>query len=127
MGAEAECVVRLGREKSAGKALLESEELRFSGDFRLKIPFREIQSLSTSNGRLELRFADQQVVFELGGLAERWAERIRNPKTQLQKVGVRAGDRVALTGAFDESFLVLKFVLPKRRSAGKINRAKTAL
>jgi hypothetical protein len=105
MGAEAKCLVRFGRQKSAGKALLESEDLRFSGDFRLKIPFRDIKSLTANDGKLTVNFGEQTAVFELGNVAERWAEKIRNPKTRIEKLGVRAGDKVQLTGSFDDDFL----------------------
>jgi hypothetical protein len=42
VGAEAVCRVVYGDQVSEGKALLETAELLFRGDFRLKIPFREI-------------------------------------------------------------------------------------
>ena len=39
MGNEARCKVRFGKQESEGKALLETSEVLFRGDFRLKIPF----------------------------------------------------------------------------------------
>ena len=40
MGREARCEVHYGRQTSEGKALLETSEILFRGDFRLKIPMQ---------------------------------------------------------------------------------------
>ena len=45
MGNELKCTARIGKQQSAGKALLETSEIIFRGAFRLKIPFAAIQSL----------------------------------------------------------------------------------
>ena len=42
MGSEQLCTVRTGGKTSKGKALLETSEIIFRGDFRLKIPFESI-------------------------------------------------------------------------------------
>src|SRR6266480_3934010 len=39
VGNEMSCKVRFGKQESDGKALLETSEILFRGDFRLKIPF----------------------------------------------------------------------------------------
>jgi hypothetical protein len=44
MGNEASCKVRFNKRESQGKALLETSEILFRGDFRLKIPFSTIKS-----------------------------------------------------------------------------------
>jgi len=41
----------------------------------------------------------------LGDAAERWVEKIRNPRTLLDKLGVNTGMRVAVVGVQDEGFL----------------------
>ena len=38
MGAESQCTVQFGKQRSEGKAQLESDHLLFRGAFRLKIP-----------------------------------------------------------------------------------------
>ena len=45
MGNEVKCRARFGKQESEGKALLETSEIIFRGDFRLKIPFATIQSI----------------------------------------------------------------------------------
>jgi len=44
-------------------------------------------------------------LFELGPSATKWAEKLRNPRSRLDKLGVKPGMRVALLGVDDEEFL----------------------
>ncbi|MEQ1353213.1 MAG: hypothetical protein ABLT11_04290 [Candidatus Acidiferrum sp.] len=108
MGNEMKCRVRSGKRESDGKALLETSEIIFRGDFRLKISFALIRSAKVVNGKLQLRTAEGLTVFELGeGTAEKWCEKILHPKSRIEKLGVKAGARVALVGfgKADEEFL----------------------
>ena len=104
MGREATCVARVGRRHSEGKALLESTEIIFRGEFKLTILFRDIRSIAAREGRLEIETADERFVFELGREAGAWAERIRKPKSRLDKLGVKPGMRVAVIGVDDPEF-----------------------
>ena len=88
-----------------GKALLETEEILFRGDERLRIPFADIKQVSVDDGRLVVRHKGGTVTFDLGPAASRWAERIRNPPTRADKLGVKAGQRVALLGLDDPSLV----------------------
>ena len=74
---------------SQGKALLETSELIFRGDFRLVIPFKEIQELRAEDGVLAVRFLEGEARFEIGARAAKWAEKIRNPPGRLDKLGVK--------------------------------------
>jgi hypothetical protein len=108
MGNEMKCRVRSGKQKSEGKALLETSEIIFRGDFRLKIPFAQIRSAKAVNGELQLRTAEGLTTFELGkGTAEKWCEKILHPKSRIEKLGVKPGARVALIGfgKADDEFL----------------------
>jgi len=105
MGLEANCTVRYDGQVSRGKALLETKELIFRGEFRLKIPFQEIRSAEVKGGELHVKSALAAAVFELGPQAEKWAFKIRNPKSLLDKLGVKEGSRVAVLGVRDEPFL----------------------
>jgi hypothetical protein len=105
VGQEARCRVRFGGRVSEGRALLETSELLFRGEFRLKIPFGEMQSVEARDGDLAVAFAGGLAAFELGRQAERWAEKIRNPRGLLDKLGVKAESRVAVLGITDDGFL----------------------
>jgi hypothetical protein len=105
MGNELKCTVCFGKQTSEGKALLETSEVLFRGDFRLKIPFASIQSVKAVDGELRLQTADGLAVFEIGPAAEKWREKILHPKTRIEKIGVKAGARVSLFGNVDAEFL----------------------
>ena len=105
MGLEAVCIARYRESVSEGKALLESDDLRFRGDFRLTIPFAEMRSVAAGDGVLEVAFNDGLAIFELGALAEGWADRIRHRPSLLDKLDVKPDARVALLGMTDAEFL----------------------
>jgi hypothetical protein len=104
MGQEIKCRVDFGKNSSSGKALLETSELLFRGDFRLKIPFPSIRAMEVSAGKLAVQFDDGSAVFHLGQAAEKWAARIRNPPSRLDKLGVKPGTKVKLIGRHDADF-----------------------
>jgi hypothetical protein len=106
MGNEAPCKLRFEGKTFSGKALLETSELLFRGDTRLKIPFPSITALQARDGELHVRTKDGLAVFTLGPQAEKWREKIANPKTLLQKLGVRSGETVSLIGEFPADFLL---------------------
>ena len=105
MGNEATCKVRFGKQESEGKALLETNEVLFRGEFRLKIPFSSIKSAKTADGELRLQTADGLASFQLGPAAEKWLEQILHPKSRIEKLGVKAGAKVSLLGQFGADFL----------------------
>jgi hypothetical protein len=105
MGNELKCTVRFGKEKSEGKALLETSEVLFRGDFRLKIPFATIKSAKAVDGELHLHTANGLAIFEIGPAAEKWREKILHPKTRIEKIGLKPGAKVSLLGSFDAEFL----------------------
>ena len=108
MGNEVKCRARFGKQESEGKALLETSEIIFRGDFRLKIPFATIQSIKVMDDQLQLRTADGVAIFELGAAtAAKWREKIVHPKTRIEKLGIKPGTKVSLIGfeSQDEEFL----------------------
>lgn len=96
MGQSARCLASYEGQTAEGTAELETDELRFRGAFRLKVPLRDVRSAVALNGRLEVTFAGGAAVFDLGPKAAPWADRILHPPTLLDKLGVRAGQRVRL-------------------------------
>jgi hypothetical protein len=104
MGQEAHCTVRLGDRVSAGKALLESDELLFRGDFRLSIPFRAVHDVEARDGQLRVSFPDGVATFDLGPRAEKWLRKIRSPRGLLDKLGVKPYSRVRILGVDDTNF-----------------------
>ncbi len=107
MGDEARCTAHFGDAVSEGKAVLETDELVFRGEQRLVIPRSDIRSASAEDGRLIVEFAGGTAAFELGPHAERWADKIRNPKTLLDKLGIKRESQVSVVGVDDEHFRAL--------------------
>jgi len=105
MGAEATCRARFKGAVSDGKALLETDGLIFRGGFRLAIPYRHITRVDASDGTLTVRSPQGVAAFELGEKATAWAEKIRNPKGLIDKLGVKPGDRVCVLGLAGDGFV----------------------
>jgi hypothetical protein len=119
MGNEASCKVRFGKQESQGKALLETSEILFRGDFRLKIPFSTIQSVKAVDGELRLQTAEGLAVFQLGATAEKWRDKILHPRSRIEKLGVKPGAKVSLLSDFDREFLDELGKLTKSVNTGK--------
>jgi hypothetical protein len=99
MGSEVKCRVRFGKQESQGRALLETSEVIFRGDFRLKISFATIQSVKVVDDELQVRIPEGLARFELGAsTAEKWREKILHPKTRIEKIAIKPGTRVSLVG-----------------------------
>jgi hypothetical protein len=105
MGQELHCIATWNERRSVGTASLETEELRFRGEFRLRIPFTTITDLVVANGRLTVRVVEGIATFNLGPRADQWAERIRNPKSVLEKMGIKPESLVSVIGVDDKWFL----------------------
>jgi hypothetical protein len=106
MGHEATCTLRVGRRQTGGKALLESDHLLFRGpDTRVRISFSDIRSVDARDGVLYVVHAGGTTALDLGATAVPWAEKIRNPRSLLDKLGVKQGMRVAVIGLDDGEFM----------------------
>jgi hypothetical protein len=106
MGAEAKTTLKVGRQTFAGTAHLESTELRFRGEASLRIPLTSVSEVVVKNGALHVTHADGIAVLALGDAAsEKWAERIRSPRSLADKLGVKSGMSVAVMGVKDEAIL----------------------
>jgi hypothetical protein len=89
------------------KMLLETDELIVRGELRMKIPFAELQSAeSAAGGLLRLRWDDHDIELTVGPDAPKWLQKIRHPKSVIDKLGIKAGQRVSIAGVVeDEAFL----------------------
>src|SRR5882672_2979114 len=108
VGNEVVCVVRFGKQKARGKALLETAEVIFrseDGALRLKLAFADLKSASAADGELRLETAEGPVIFQLGANAAKWCKKILHPKTRMEKLGIKANATVSLVGDFDADFL----------------------
>jgi hypothetical protein len=120
MGNEVKCLVHFGKQRGEGRALLETSEIIFRGDFRLKIPFSTIKSAKAVDGELRLQTAEGLAIFHLGAAAEKWCDKILHPKSRIEKLGVKPNAKVSLLGKFDAEFLREVSSLTKSVNQGKV-------
>ena len=105
MGQETACTASTDGSRVEGRALLETDELLFRGDgVRLKIPYATVKAVRARDGLLEVDHDGRTTSFELGDKAARWADLIAHPKTVIDKLGVKPGQRVILRGLEADGF-----------------------
>jgi hypothetical protein len=105
MGQELDCRILYQRSTWSGRAYLETDYILFRGEGRLKIPIKDLKSVTARDGRLHLQFSGGPAVLELGPAAEKWAHKILHPPTRADKLGIKPGLTVRLAGEFDRGFL----------------------
>jgi bifunctional DNA-binding transcriptional regulator/antitoxin component of YhaV-PrlF toxin-antitoxin module len=105
MGLETKCVAWLDGQVSEGKCQLESEHLSFRGEFKVTIPFASIRHLNAAEGKLSVAFNAGTLILDLGSAAPKWAEKIKKPKSLLEKLGIKDGMKVVVQGIRDKEFL----------------------
>ena len=121
MGHELPCKVRSGGKEASGKALLETNEIIFRGEMRLKIPFVSLKSVVARDGDLHLKWPEGSAVFELGDHADKWAHKILHPKSTLEKLGIKPGLVISTLGMADGNF-----AKDVRATAGIVLRCESA-
>lgn len=105
MGQIVQTKVLFNGKTSIGEAHLESDFLTFRGNFKFKIPFRDISSLEAKNSQLIIVYPEGKAIFNLGDKTQQWAEKIKNPKSLIDKLGIKPDSRVIIAGVNDEEFL----------------------
>src|SRR3712207_2735541 len=105
MGQEVPALAKWKRKKSEGRVQLETDYLLFRGDFRLKIPFAEMQMVEAVDGELRIDSAQGAVAIELGKRAEKWADKILNPPSVLDKLGIKPEQKISIVGRADDDFV----------------------
>jgi hypothetical protein len=104
MGLEARCAARWQGARHQGKALLETGEVVFRGDAgaRAKLALATLKKLAAKDGTLVLVGPEGELRLELGEVAvAKWLEKIKNPRSRLDKLGVEPGMRVSVIGVDD--------------------------
>lgn len=105
MGQEVKTQLRWDGRIIEGTALLEGDALVFRGGASLSVPFAEMFKIEANSGWLELKTSRGLLLIELGAKAEAWAEKIKNPKGLVEKLGVDATKKVAVVGKLDAGVL----------------------
>ena len=99
MGREAAAVGDWQGQSGPGRATLETDFVRFSGPFRVRLDFAACGSIDVDGPRLRFETADGVLSLDLGEReAARWLDRIQNPPSLGQKLGLRPGQAVRVIG-----------------------------
>jgi hypothetical protein len=106
MGAEVDCKATLGRQSAEGKAMLETDFVQFrSESLKFKVAFADLKAVAAAGDFLDLHFEGKRARLVLGEkAAARWASKILNPPSRLDKLGVKPGTTVCLIGEFEAAF-----------------------
>jgi hypothetical protein len=105
MGSEIVCRVEYDGTEGKAKTLLETEEVVIRAPFKVTIPFREIREASADEGVLTLHWRDHEARLSLGDQAVKWLEKITKPKSVMDKLGVKPGQKISVVGKLDEAFI----------------------
>lgn len=105
MGTEATTRVNIGTKRAEAKVLLETGAIIIRGESAMTIPFKEMKSLTSKDGVLSFSFKGKRIAISVGAKAKRWLEKIKNPKSVLEKLGVTADSKVSVINFKDEKFL----------------------
>lgn len=120
MGQETNCNARFDKQVSAGHAMLETDYVLFRGDFRVKIPFKSMRKVKANGAWLKIDAPEGALELDLGpAAAAKWEQKILHPPSRLDKIGVKAGHKVAILNVDDA-------VLPEELTARGATIAKRA-
>jgi hypothetical protein len=103
MGYEADCTIRFEGQTARGTARLEHKDLVFRGPFRLALSLSQVSEARADADTLVVRFGSRRADLEIGAAAAaRWAKRITNPPSRIDKLGIKPGMRVAFVNLRDD-------------------------
>ena len=105
MGYDAPCTLRFDGRSTRGTAHLEQHDLVFRGGVRLAVPLKAITSVRADSGCLAVTWEGGTADFIVGSHADKWADRIVNPPSRLDKLGVKAGLSVRIVAVADAGFI----------------------
>ena len=80
MGLDTTCTATYKRQRSEGRALLETDHVLFRGAFRVKVPVSSITSIKTTRGSLTLDTAEGALTLHLGTAARSGRQSWRLPR-----------------------------------------------
>lgn len=102
MGWEAKCKAVIDGRRVEGRLQLETDRLYFrSPTVKLNLATKDLK-IKAIDSVLIVAVGKMRHTFELGEAAQKWAHRIQNPKSLIEKLGVKADDTIIVVGRRDE-------------------------
>jgi DUF3052 family protein len=105
MGTEIVCEAKYKRASYRVKLHLDTQTLTLRDELKLSIPLMEIQQVAAKEDRLTVKWKNNTVVLHVGNKAERMANSIRNPRSLLDRLGIKPDHTVSILGLDDPSFV----------------------
>jgi hypothetical protein len=105
MGTEIVCEAKYKRASYRVKLHLDAQTLTLRDELKLSIPLKEIQQVAAKGDLLTVKWKDSTVVLDVGNKAERLADSIRNPRSLLDRLGIKPDHTVSILGLDDPSFV----------------------
>ena len=103
MGNDLLCRARIGGKSDEGKALLETDTLLFRGKtLRETFRFADMKNVRAEGEALSFDSPAGAVRLEIGPAAAKWADKILNPKSLVEKLGIKPGQKISILGAADD-------------------------
>ena len=121
MGTEVTTRVTIGTKKEMVKVLLETGAVIIRGKSGMTIPFKEMKSLASKGGSLSFSFKGEKITISVGEKAAKWFQKIKNPKSVLDKLGVTTDSTISVINFKDE-----KFLSDIQKKAGAVTLGKAA-
>jgi hypothetical protein len=87
------------------KLHLDGKVLDLRDELRLSIPLKQVSEAVAKDGRLTIKWGDDQIVIRVGDKAARLADKILHPPSLLDKLGIKAGHTVSTIGLDDKPFV----------------------
>jgi hypothetical protein len=101
MGAENKCQAKVRGQSDTGQALLETNEVIFRGKQRCVVKLDTVRATAEVKGEWLLL---GELELKLKAQAPKWLEKIKHPKSVLDKLGVKPGELAWLVGGFEAAF-----------------------
>jgi hypothetical protein len=105
MGTEIVCEAKYKRVSYRVKLHLDRQTLTLRDELKLSIPLKEIQQVAAKDDRLTVKWNNNTLVLHVGNKAERLANSIRNPRSLLDRLGIKPDHAVSIVGLDDPSFV----------------------
>ena len=122
MGLEANCRITHKGKTRMADAHVDTNELQVRGKPVLRIPFASISSVRVEKGAVILDHPEGPTILELGSQSDMWADKIRTPRSRLDKLGVKPDLRVGTVGTLEP-----EFVQELEAIVGKISKLRKSL
>lgn len=107
MGLEIKTRARHKQNKALGKLHLDSRSISFSSPkLKWSVELGETVKATAVDGWLVVQAGRDKAEFEIGAAANKWVDKILNPPSRLEKLGVKRRMKFWMDGEFSVDFMV---------------------